>query len=80
MSAEPATVLGHSVERRRGTVHALFRTDRGAVALRFTPADAHLIGGELRVASIAPVGERAPNHATAAAQGQPLEKPGGGIG
>jgi hypothetical protein len=74
-----ATVLGHVIERKAGTVHALLRTDHGPVRLRFTPADATVIGGELRVRAVQPAGEPR-NHVAAAAAHLPLEKPGGGIG
>lgn len=58
MSGEFATVFGHSVERRRGTVHLLLRTDLGAAAFRLSPADAQQVGSDLRIKAVHLVGER----------------------
>lgn len=80
IDADHATVLGHSVERKRGTVLVLFRTDRGAVRLRFTHADAHMIGGEIRVAGVARAGERREETRDKGLETRdPILKPGGGI-
>ena len=73
MIDEAATVLTvGSVARNRGTVHLLLPTDHGPVRLRLTPADAQIIGSQLRLAAVQPGGERRDPSA-------PIEKPGGGI-
>lgn len=89
MSQVVGTVLGHVVNRSSGTVLLHVTTEHGGVTLRFTPADAQIVGSALRLKAVAPAGEkldgrphfRAPeiNHLAAVGLGLPLQKPGGGI-
>gem|GEM_PF-6675646 len=64
--------------RHRGNVHMIVRTEHGPSLLCFTPALAAIVGRELGLRSIAPVGERL-NHTQGAHLGKPLEKPSGGV-
>lgn len=70
--SEVPTVLAHSCERKRGTVHVLLRTDQGEARFRLTPADAQILGSDLRMRAVHPCGETRDPSA-------PIEKPGGGI-
>lgn len=78
--ANPATAFEAHAERHRGTVHLVMLTDQGRATVRFTPALAKLVGRDLDLKSIRPVGERREETRDKGPETRdPILKPGGAI-